>query len=156
MAVPDFQSLTLPLLRIAGDGKEHSLSEARGHLAAEFKLTQAEELRRPKREAQEPLAPEAPEAPDAETPEEALEAAHARMEASLASEVLARVEAGSPAFFEGLVVELLLKMGSDEAGASDRASQVDPRVGRLKGSDLWPSRTSWRASEATTRPRSTL
>jgi restriction system protein len=178
MAVPDFQSLMLPLLRIAGDGKEHPLSEARGRLGAEFKLTQAEqdellpsgrqsrfanrvawakvyleqgglllsprrghllisdrgrdvlkapparidikflgqypefiEFRRPKREAQEPSAPEAPEASDAETPEEALEAAHARIEASLASEVLARVKAGSPAFFEGLVVELLLKMG---------------------------------------------
>lgn len=178
MAVPDFQTLMLPLLRIAGDGKEHSLSEAREHLGAEFKLTQAEreellpsgrqsrfgnrvawakvyleqgglllsprrghllisdrgrdvlkapperidikflgqypefiEFRRPKREAQELSAPVAPEAPDAETPEEALEAAHARIEASLASEVLARVKAGSPAFFEGLVVELLLKMG---------------------------------------------
>jgi len=178
VAVPDFQSLMLPLLRIAGDGEEHSLSDARGRLGAEFKLTQAEqedllpsgrqsrfgnrvawakvyleqgglllsprrghllisdrgrdvlkapparidikflgqysefiEFRRPKREAQELSAPAAPEAPDAETPEEALEAAHARIEASLASEVLARVKAGSPAFFEGLVVELLLKMG---------------------------------------------
>lgn len=36
MAVPDFQSLMLPLLRIAGDGTEHSLSDARGRLAAEF------------------------------------------------------------------------------------------------------------------------
>src|SRR5512137_539505 len=33
----------LPLLRIAGDGKEHSLSDARGRLAAEFKLIQAEQ-----------------------------------------------------------------------------------------------------------------
>jgi len=33
------------------------------------------------------------------------------MEASLAAEVLARVKAGSRAFFERLVVELLLKMG---------------------------------------------
>lgn len=178
MAVPDFQSLMLPLLRIASDGKEHSLSDARGRLGAEFKLTQTEqeellpsgrqsrfrnrvawakvyleqgglilsprrghllisdrgrevlkapparidikflgqypefiEFRRPKREAQELSAPAAPEAPDAETPEEALEAAHASIEASLASEVLTRVKAGSPAFFEGLVVELLLKMG---------------------------------------------
>ncbi len=177
MAVPDFQSLMLPLLRIAGDGKEHSLSDVRERLGAEFKLTQAEreellpsgrqsrfgnrvawakvyleqgglllsprrghllisdrgrdvlkapleqidikflgqypefiEFRRSKREAQELYAPAA-EAADAETPEEALEAAHARIEASLASEVLARVKTGSPAFFEGLVVELLLKMG---------------------------------------------
>jgi len=177
VAVPDFQSLMLPLLRIAGDGKEHSLSDVRERLGAEFKLTQAEreellpsgrqsrfgnrvawakvyleqgglllsprrghllisdrgrdvlkapleqidikflgqypefiEFRRSKREAQELYAPAA-EAADAETPEEALEAAHARIEASLASEVLARVKTGSPAFFEGLVVELLLKMG---------------------------------------------
>jgi restriction system protein len=53
----------------------------------------------------------APEAPDAGTPEEALEAAHAKIETTLASEVLTRVKAGSPAFFERLVVELLLKMG---------------------------------------------
>ena len=33
----------LPLLRIAGDGKEHALAEARGRLAAEFNLTQAEQ-----------------------------------------------------------------------------------------------------------------
>ena len=43
MAVPDFQSLMLPLLRIAGDGKEHPLAEARERLGAEFKLTQAEQ-----------------------------------------------------------------------------------------------------------------
>jgi len=178
VAVPDFQSLMLPLLQIAGDGKEHSLSDARGRLGAEFNLTQAEqeellpsgrqtrfgnrvawakvyleqgglllsprrghllisdrgrevlkappgridikflgqypefiEFRRPKRDAQALSVPAAPEAPDAETPEEALEAAHAKIEASLAAEVLARVKAGSPTFFEGLVVELLLKMG---------------------------------------------
>ena len=38
MAVPDFQSLMLPLLRIAPDGNEHSLAEARKMLSAEFKL----------------------------------------------------------------------------------------------------------------------
>lgn len=43
MAVPDFQSLMLPLLRFAGDGKEHSLSEARNKIAAEFQLTPAEQ-----------------------------------------------------------------------------------------------------------------
>ena len=42
MAVPDFQSLMLPLLRIAADGKEHSVGEARGVLSAEFKLGQAD------------------------------------------------------------------------------------------------------------------
>jgi restriction system protein len=42
MAVPDFQSLMLPLLRIAVDGREHSLAEARDVLAADFKLSDAE------------------------------------------------------------------------------------------------------------------
>src|SRR5207237_3065157 len=42
MAVPDFQSLMLPLLRMAADGQEHPLVEAREVLAAEFKLTRAE------------------------------------------------------------------------------------------------------------------
>lgn len=39
MAVPDFQSIMLPLLKIAGDQKEHSLSEAIELLAQEFRLT---------------------------------------------------------------------------------------------------------------------
>ena len=43
MAVPGFQSLMLPLLRIAGDGREHSLAEARETLAGEFKLSAAEQ-----------------------------------------------------------------------------------------------------------------
>lgn len=43
MSVPDFQSFLLPMLHIAGDGKEHSLAEARPRLAADFQLTQAEQ-----------------------------------------------------------------------------------------------------------------
>jgi restriction system protein len=69
------------------------------------------EFRTPKAQTEKPLAPVASEAQDTGTPEEALEAAHGRIEASLASEVLARVKGGSAAFFERLVVELLLKMG---------------------------------------------
>lgn len=34
MAVPDFQSLALPLLQVAGDGQEHSLADARNVLAS--------------------------------------------------------------------------------------------------------------------------
>jgi restriction system protein len=176
--VPDFQSLMLPFLRIAGDGREHSVAEARARLGSELKLTEAEqgellpsgrqsrfgnrvawakvyleqagllvsprrghfqisdrgrevlkapparidikfldqypefiEFRTPKGKVEAPSPPVAPEISDVDTPEEALEAAHAKMEASLGSEVLTRVKAGSPAFFERLVVELLLKMG---------------------------------------------
>jgi restriction system protein len=42
MAVPDFQSLMLPLLRLAADRAEHSLGEARESLAKEFGLTDAD------------------------------------------------------------------------------------------------------------------
>jgi restriction system protein len=174
--VPDFQSLMLPLLKLAANGQPHSLAEAREALASEFKLTQAErdellpsgnqskfanrvawaksylqqaglffspkrghfqltdrgaavlknppgridikfleqypefvEFRTPKQGDTEHAPTPAPA--DTETPEEAFEAAHQKMTASLASEVLTRVKAASPEFFERLVVELLLKMG---------------------------------------------
>lgn len=176
MAVPDFQSLMLPLLKVAANGQPHSLAEAREVLASEFKLTQAErdellpsgnqskssnrvawaksylqqaglflspkrghfqltdrgtgvlknppsridikfleqypefvEFRTPKQGGTEHVPTPAPG--DTETPEEAFEAAHQKMTASLASEVLTRVKTASPEFFERLVVELLLKMG---------------------------------------------
>jgi len=35
MAVPDFQSVMLPLLKVAGDGKQHTLTEAVKRLAQE-------------------------------------------------------------------------------------------------------------------------
>jgi len=41
MAVPDFQSLMLPLLRMPSDGQEHSLAEAWDALAEEFRLSSA-------------------------------------------------------------------------------------------------------------------
>ena len=47
----------------------------------------------------------------AATPEEQLEQAYLSIRAEVASDLLARVKSGTPAFFEGLVVELLLKMG---------------------------------------------
>jgi len=43
MSVPDFQSMMLPLLRVAADEKEHSLADAREALAIEFNLTPAEQ-----------------------------------------------------------------------------------------------------------------
>lgn len=42
MTIPDFQSLMLPLLRYAADGKEYSLREAIEALADEFHLSDAE------------------------------------------------------------------------------------------------------------------
>ncbi|MBX3347518.1 MAG: winged helix-turn-helix domain-containing protein [Nitrospira sp.] len=42
MPIPDFQTLMLPLLRFAGDAKEHSVAEARSAIASDFKLTSDE------------------------------------------------------------------------------------------------------------------
>jgi restriction system protein len=42
MAIPDYQSIMLPLLRFATDGKEHSLREAIEGLSDQFGLTDAE------------------------------------------------------------------------------------------------------------------
>jgi restriction system protein len=62
-----------------------------------------------------------------ETPKETLEAAHVKMKASLASELLGRVKAGSPTFFERMVVELLLRMGY--GGSRTDAGQVVGKSG---------------------------
>ncbi|HET7087787.1 MAG TPA: winged helix-turn-helix domain-containing protein, partial [Anaerolineae bacterium] len=42
MAIPDYQSIMLPLLKYASDGKEHSLRETIEALADEFQLTDDE------------------------------------------------------------------------------------------------------------------
>ncbi len=42
MAIPDFQTIMLPLLEIVKDGKEHSHGEVSEALAAQFKLNDAE------------------------------------------------------------------------------------------------------------------
>ncbi len=166
MAVPDFQTFMLPLLRLAADGQPHSLASARDALAAEFKLSDADrnellpsgrqtrfsnrvawarsylqqaallvsprrghfqltdrgrevlkkpparidikfldqypefvEFRTPRSEAEESPAALPSSHEETETPEETLEAAHVRMKAGLAAELLARVKAASPEFF---------------------------------------------------------
>lgn len=57
---------------------------------------------------------------DTETPDEALRKAHAAITGALAADLLDRVRTAPPAFFEKLIVELLLAMGyggtSEEAG----------------------------------------
>lgn len=42
MAIPDFQSVMLPLLRLCADGKEHAIGETTDILADQFKLTDDE------------------------------------------------------------------------------------------------------------------
>lgn len=180
MPIPDFQSCMLPILKLAADRDEHSLSEGREVLAAHFGLTDEERsemlpsgrqrrfdnrvawakvyleqaglLTSSRRAhfvitdvglqllAQNPVRIDIPllenypkfkefrsasrksdstetaaalvltEAHGA-TPEETLEQAYQSIRAELASELLLRVKASSPQFFEELVVELLLKMG---------------------------------------------
>jgi restriction system protein len=180
VAIPDFQSCMLPLLRLASDGKERSLAEAREALAAQMNLSPEDRaellpsgrqprfdnrvawaksyrghaglIRSPRRghfqitERGRTVLQEAPSeinipflerfeefrefrrgvdksapisvqgTPEAalqgsETPEETLERAYQNIRAELAADLLERVKASSPSFFERLVVELLLNMG---------------------------------------------
>lgn len=181
MAIPDYQTVMLPLLRFLGDGKEHTLNESVEAVATEFKLTPEERLQflpsgtstvignrvgwartymkkagllesprrgvfritergmqvlatkpqrvdvkfldqfpefvefRTVRADDEPasstaVAPVAAPAVAA-TPEEALEDAYDRLRGGLESELLQRVMGASPAFFERLVIDLLVRMG---------------------------------------------
>lgn len=177
MAIPDYQSCMLPLLRQLNDGHEHALGELIDALADEFALTPEEraQLLPSGRQsvfrnrvgwartylnkaglvessrrgvwcltergrtalAQAPSridnrflsqwpefvefvqpdpnrlgtahASEEPASP--QTPQELMDEAHQSLRDQLAREVLTRVQACSPAFFEQLVVDLLVKMG---------------------------------------------
>ncbi|MCB1947882.1 restriction endonuclease [Nitrosomonas sp.] len=179
MSIPDFQSCMLPMLSLAADCKEHSISESREVLAEHFGLTESErsellpsgrqrrfdnrvawakvyleqagllkssrrahfsisedglgliakkpthidisllenyskfqEFRAASRKADNSeVAKQASVEEFGATPEEALEQAYQSIRTELASELLQRVKASSSQFFEGLVVELLLKMG---------------------------------------------
>lgn len=178
MPIPDFQSAMLPLLRLAQDGKDHTLSEAVEAIAVEFKATEEERNEllpsgrqrrlhnrvgwaktylqkaglvepngrgrfritprgrevlqgRPSRidmkfleqfpeynafaalshEASE-AEPSAPEPLAAtETPEELLDESYQALRKRLADELLDRIKACDPKFFEKLVVDLLVTMG---------------------------------------------
>lgn len=194
MAIPDFQSLMLPLLKFASDGREHSLAEAREHLAEVFRLSdedrreflpsgrqrrfdnrvawakvylsQALLLDSPRRahfvitDRGRSLLKEVPEKitisfleryddfrafrggtrnqngttestenqeEAVATPEETLETAYLKIRNELASELLDRIKASAPSFFETLVVELLLKMGY--GGSRSEAGETIGRTG---------------------------
>lgn len=181
MAIPDFQSIMLPLLKFAGDREEHSVSAVTRDLADYFELTEEETeelipsgraktfknrvgwasthlkkaglLEAPRRgyltitpRGSEVLE-ENPERVDMgllnrypefvefrsrtngagntntslksnvestskeETPEEVMESAHRQIRDELAAELLQQIMSCSPAFFEKLVVDLLVSMG---------------------------------------------
>ena len=177
MAIPDYQTLMLPLLRLASDRKEHQLRAAIETLADEFSLTNEERsellpsgsqivfanrvgwartylkqaglidaprrgtfritqrgidllgetpllridvkllerfseflhFRNRRRDRESEATPAFPES--VETPEDSLAAAYETLRADLEAELLQQVKESSPAFFEILVVDLLVKMG---------------------------------------------
>lgn len=182
MAVPGYQTLMLPMLKLAGDGAEHTLAEAADVLARELRLDESDrrELlpsgQQPKfdnrvgwartylvkaglleitgrskftitRRGREVLSSRPAEitnrylrqfsefldfvraSSDAnggtaglasradaddrvqQTPEEQLESIYQEMRQELAQDVLARIKASPPRFFEQLVVDLLVAMG---------------------------------------------
>lgn len=191
MAVPDFQSLMLPLLKSVSDGREHSIQEIRDHLAKEFALTEEDlnqlipsgvqtvfinrvswartylakagllEITRrshvritergkevlkqnPPRidikflrqfpEFLEFMEKESDETQgsniieeEKRTPEEILQEAYKEIRNNLAQELLTQVKNSSPAFFERLVVELLVKMGY--GGSHSEAARAVGKTG---------------------------
>jgi restriction system protein len=188
MTIPDFQSIMLPVLKIAGDGQEHNQSEVKDVLALQFQLSDAErnemlpsgrqarfsnrvawsivylrkagliqnskrgifhitedglnllkkdpsriniklllqypgiqEWHKPSRK-NEDIDTAVAEATNQQTPEEVLEASYQELRRSLAQELLDKIIACSPKFFERLVVDLLVKM--DYGGSRKDAGEV--------------------------------
>lgn len=176
MAIPDYQSLMLPLVKLASDKKEHSLQEATQTIAKEFNLSEADlaellpsgrktrfydrigwavtylrkagllnsqgrgkfqitqrgldviknppqrinvefleqyeefvefRTRRDREDEEAPIT----EKLEIQTPEEAIEAAHQNLRQTLADELIQTIKSCSPAFFERLVIDVLVKMG---------------------------------------------
>lgn len=187
MSIPDYQTLMLPLLRLAADGSEHRFRDAVEQLAAEFQLSDQERatmlpsgtapmfdnrvgwaktylkqaglidttrrsyfritlrgtellgtnpdlidastlenyeefraFRSRRSEEKGGLQPDLPTTlaplspastvPEA-TPEELFSQAYQRLRSNLEAEVLEQVKAATPAFFERLVIDLLVAMG---------------------------------------------
>lgn len=175
MAIPDYQSCMLPLLKFYGDGREHSNRDSIDSLADTFKLNDKERREmlpsgvqglfdnrvnwartymkkaaliettkrgihkitqrgvevlkhkpqsldinylaqyqefkdfRALRHAKQDDEPESDF--NGKTPEESLEGAYQKIRAGLAVELLQRLKSSSPAFFERLVVEVIVQMG---------------------------------------------
>ena len=62
--------------------------------------------------------------PEEDTPQDMFEKAYTQINSALAADLLASIMEHSPAFFERLVVDLLLKMGYGSSFDSDRKSVV--------------------------------
>lgn len=94
----------------------HFLDQFEGHL----------EFRKPKRLVSSEV-PELESEHSTQTPKEILERAHLTLQKSLAEEILEKIRKSPPAFFEQLVVELLLEMGY--GGSRQDAGSAIGRVG---------------------------
>ena len=194
MAVPDFQSLMLPLRRLAGDGMDHTFKDAVEAIAIEFSLTPEERnellpsssrttlfynrlawakthmtmaglLQAPRRgvfcitqrgrellvsqlaridmktlqqfpeyerarrgDVQASVEPAMPAVAFNElTPEESIERAHLSLRKDLARELLESIMQCSPAFFELLIIKLMIKMGY--GGSREEAGKAVGRSG---------------------------
>ena len=194
MAVPDFQPLMLPLLRLAGDGMDHAFKDAVEAIAIEFSLTPEERnellpsssrttlfynrlawakthmtmaglLQAPRRgvfcitqrgrellvsqlaridmktlqqfpeyerarrgDVQASVEPAMPAVAFNElTPEESIERAHLSLRKDLARELLESIMQCSPAFFELLIIKLMIKMGY--GGSREEAGKAVGRSG---------------------------
>jgi restriction system protein len=175
LAVPDYQTLMLPVLQVAGDGQEHVIGETVEIIASNFGLTDADrnellpsgrqfrfdnrvhwarsylkqaallestgrgkfritqrglevlernpayinvkyldqfpEFREFKSRSSRSQIPQEIEEEAVHTPEEILEESYQSLRDELAQELISRVMACSPRFFERLVVDLLVAMG---------------------------------------------
>jgi restriction system protein len=105
------------VLRITERGKA-TLSKSPKRIDVKFldQFTEFREFRTKRSDtatavAVETNAPAAQPTPEAETPEDRLAAAYRRIRQDLESELLDQVKGSSPAFFERLVVDLLVAMG---------------------------------------------
>ena len=191
MGVPDYQSIMLPLLRIASSGADHRIADLYDGIAKAFELSDAERaellpsgkvsvlnnrvawaktylvkaglLDAPQRgivkitqRGRELLDQNPPridvsflnqypefvefrnvskeqtkesDADDAQgqTPEEILESAHKELRGTLVQELLVRVKSATPAFFERLVLDLLVAMGY--GGSLEGAGKVVGKSG---------------------------
>src|SRR5260221_3919664 len=198
MAIPDYQSLMLPILKVADDGREHRIGDVVDELARMFGLTEEEQQRLlasgkqaifanrvgwaktylvqarlleatkrahfkitdrgvkalaqgPPRIDVEYLSrfaefvqfkergraqgPEATTSADemptlslqSETPDELLRSTVRQIDTALKKELLDRILATSPAFFERLIVALLLAMGY--GGSREEAGKIVGRSG---------------------------
>jgi restriction system protein len=198
MPIPDYQTLMLPILKIADDGEEHRIGDAINHLAREFGLSEAErnqllpsgkqsafgnhvhwakaylvqagllestkrayfkitdrgrkalaegrpridseylsqfaefvQFRQRGRQVGGSELAGGPQVPSVslptQTPDELIRSTVSQIETALRKDLLDRILAAPPAFFEGLIVALLLAMGY--GGSREEAGKIVGRSG---------------------------